>query len=160
MVGLAYMNLGALEYTMKMFDQSKINLINSMNNFKVSVNENHIWAGLSFFWYAKILIEEQESAEAETYIKKALKIYEKNYDSDHVNITSAKAELGIALLLQKKYSETENLLVGGFEKIKKLKGEKNFNTVRILNYVIKYFEEIRNKEKYAYYKNLLPDTKK
>lgn len=154
MVGFAYMNLGALEYTMKMYDSANKNLISSLKNYKTSINENHIWLGLTFFWYGKNLIEFNKLNEAEDYIQKALKIYYKNYSPDHVNIISASAELGVIYLLQKRYKESEKLLLNGYEKIKEIKGSKNFNTKRMLDYVIKFYDETKNVEKLNFYKNL------
>ena len=155
LVGLAYMNLGALEYTMKNYKASESNLLIALENFKSSLNENHVWVGLTDFWYGKILIEKSKFAEAEKYIRNALSIYKKNYPKDHPNEISANAELGIIFFYQKKYNEAEKLLVDGYEKIKKIKGENNFNTIRLLNYIIKFYEATKNSEKLNYYKNLL-----
>ncbi|MFZ1292016.1 MAG: serine/threonine-protein kinase [Melioribacteraceae bacterium] len=160
MVGLAYLNLGALEYTMNRFESAKENLIYSMNNFKISLNVNHIWVGLSYYWFAKYLIEDSKPAEAEKYIRKSLKIYEKNYPKNHINIISAKAELGIALLNQKKYIESEKLLLNGFEEINKIKGLNNFNTKRLLKFVLNFYEETKNLEKFNYYKKLADSSSK
>ena len=154
LVGLAYMNLGALEYTMKNYKSSESNLLRALENFKTALNENHVWVGLTDFWYSKILIEKSQYKEAESYIRTALSIYKKNYPKDHPNEISANAELGIIFFYQNKYTEAEKLLVDGYEGIKKIKGENNFNTIRILNYLIKFYETTNNSEKLEYYKNL------
>jgi len=155
LVGLGFMNLGALEYTMNKFESSESNLLMAAENFKISLNENHVWVGLTNFWYGKILIEKSKFTDAEKYIRNALSIYKKNYPKDHPNEISANAELGIIFLHQKKYAEAEKLLVDGYEKVKKIKGDDNFNTKRILNYLIKFYEATKNSEKLSYYKNLL-----
>jgi len=155
LVGLAYMNLGALEYTMKNYNASESNLLIALENFKSSLNENHVWVGLTEFWYGKILIEKSKFSDAEKYIRNALSIYKKKYPKDHPNEISANAELGIIFFYQKKYNEAEKLLVDGYEKIKKIKGENNFNTIRVLNYLVKFYEKTKNPEKLNRYKNLL-----
>lgn len=160
MVGFAYMNLGALEYTMKMYDSANNNLLNSLENFKTSINENHIWLGLAYFWYAKNLIEFSKLDEAENYINKALKIYYKNYPHEHINIISANAELGVIYLLKKNYLKAEKLLLTGYEKIKELKGADNFNTIRMLEYVLKFYQVTNNLEKFNYYNKLSKTSKK
>lgn len=160
LVGLAYMNLGALEYTMKKFETSESNLLKALNNFNTSLNSNHVWLGLTDFWYGKILIEKSQYKAAEKYIRIALSIYKKNYPKDHPNEISANAELGIALFYQKKYTEAEKLLLDGYESIKVIKGEKNHNTIRFLEYLVKLYEKSKNSDKLAYYNQLLLQAKK
>ena len=159
LVGLAYMNLGALEYTMKKFELAESNLLKALENFKTSLNTNHVWLGLTDFWYGKILIEKSQYAAAEKYIKSALSIYKNNYPKDHPNIISANAELGIIFFHQNKYAEAEKFLVDGYEDIKKIKGEKDFNTIRFLKYLIKLHQTTKNSSKLAYYTQLLNQTK-
>lgn len=160
LVGLAYTNLGALQYTMKNYKASESNLLSAFENFKTSLNKNHVWLGLADFWYSKILIEKSRYEDAEIYLRKSLTIYNSNYSNDHPNIISANAELGIIKFYQKKYNEAEKLLVDGYEKIKKIKGEKNFNTIRVLEYLIKFYEKTNNPSKLAYYKTILSTTSK
>ncbi|MFZ1519560.1 MAG: serine/threonine-protein kinase [Ignavibacteriaceae bacterium] len=160
LVGLGFMNLGALEYTMNKFESSESNLLMAAENFKISLNENHVWVGLTNFWYGKILIEKSKFTDAEKYIRSAISIYKKNYPKDHPNIISANAELGIIFFHQKKYSEAENFLTTGYEKIKNIKGEKDFNTVRLLEYLIKMYIKTNNQQKLTSFQNLLNLTKK
>jgi len=160
LVGLGFMNLGALEYTMNKFESSESNLLMAAENFKISLNENHVWVGLTNFWYGKILIEKSKFTDAEKYIRSAISIYKKNYPKDHPNEISANAELGIIFFHQKKYSEAEKLLIEGYEKIKVIKGENNFNTIRFLEYIVNLFNQTKNSEKLIYYKNLLNLSKK
>lgn len=155
LVGLAYTNLGALHFTMKNYKASESDLLSAFENFKTSLNKNHVWLGLADFWYGKILIEKSKYEDAEIYLRKALAIYNGNYSQDHPNLISTYAELGIVKYYQKKHNEAEKLLVDGYEGIKKIKGENNFNTVRILEYLIKFYQETKNTEKLDYYKNQL-----
>lgn len=155
LVGLGFMNLGALEYTMNKFESSESNLLMAAENFKISLNENHVWVGLTNFWYSKILTEKSNYSEAEKCIKTALTIYKNSYPQDHPNIISANAELGIIFFYQKKYAEAEKLLVDGYEKIKVIKGENNFNTIRVLEYLVKLFKQTKDSQKLSFYQNLL-----
>ena len=155
LVGLAYMNLAAIQYTMKKYSSSENNLISAFDNFNTSLNSNHVWLGLAYYWKSKILIENSNYDDAEINIKKALTIYNSNYSKDHPNIISANAELGIINYYQKKYPEAENLLVKGYEGIKKIKGEKNFNTLRVLEYLVKFYEKTNNPSKLAHYNTIL-----
>ena len=160
LVGLAYMNLAAIQYTMKNYTSSENNLFSAFDNFNTSLNGNHVWLGLAYYWKSKILIENSNYDDAEKNIKKALTIYNINYSQDHPNIISALAELGIIKYYQKKYLEAENLLVDGYEGIKKIKGEKNFNTLRVLEYLVKFYEKTNNPSKLAHYKTILSTASK
>ena len=135
-------------------------MLKALNNFNTSLNSNHVWLGLTDFWYGKILIEKSQYKAAEKYIRTALSIYKKNYPKDHPNEISANAELGIALFYQKKYTEAEKLLLNGYESIKVIKGEKNHNTIRFLEYLVKLYEKSKNSDKLAYYNQLLLQAKK
>ncbi|WP_337871647.1 serine/threonine-protein kinase [Ignavibacterium sp.] len=160
LVGLAYTNLGAIQYTLKKFDQAEKNLLTAGKLFRATLNSNHIWRALADFWYSKILIEKREYNRAEDLLKSALSVYKNNYDSEHPNIVSAYAELGVVKFHQKKYSEAEKLLVEGYEKIKVIKGEKNFNTIRFLEYLVRFYTETNNLSKTAYYQELLAESRK
>lgn len=155
LVGLAYMNLGAVQYTTKKLTEAEKNILTSISIFKQSLGKEHIWYALSDFWYAKILIERSEYNRAEELLKSALLVYKKNYEGEHPNIVSAYAELGVIKFYQKKYSEAEKLLLDGYKKIKIIKGESNFNTIRFLEYLIRLYSEIKNTEKLKYYQGLL-----
>jgi hypothetical protein len=50
-------------------------------------------------------------------------------------------------------------LVDGYEGIKKIKGEKNHNTIRLLEYLIKFYQATKNPTKLTYYTKLLKQTK-
>ncbi len=159
LVGLGYMNLGALEFTMNNFKSAESNLLAALENFNTSLNTNHVWVGLSNFWYGKILIEKSKYSEAERCFSTALSIYDKNYPKDHPNLISANAELGVAKFHQKKYSEAEKLLINGYDSIKAIKGEKNHNTIRFLEYLVKLYQTTKNPTKLEYYTDLLNQTK-
>ncbi|MBK7632482.1 MAG: tetratricopeptide repeat protein [Ignavibacteriales bacterium] len=107
-----------------------------------------------------MLIEQSRYEDAEIYLRKSLTIYNSNYSQDHPNLISTYSELGIVKFYQKKYNEAEKLLVDGYEKIKKIKGEKNFNTIRVLEYLVKFYEKTNNPSKLAYYKSILSTTSK
>jgi tetratricopeptide (TPR) repeat protein len=160
LVGLAFMNLGSLEYTMKNFESSESNLLNALENFKTSLNEKHVWVGLAYYWYGKILIEKSKYLEAENYLRKSLLINEKNYPPDHPNIISSSAELGIVSFHLNRFAESEKLLVYGYNGVKKIKGEKNHNTIRILEYLVKLLEKTKNANNLSYYNQLLLQAKK
>ncbi|MGQ9644375.1 MAG: tetratricopeptide repeat protein, partial [Ignavibacterium sp.] len=128
--------------------------------FSTTLNNNHIWRALADFWYSKILIEKKEYNRAEDLLKSSLSVYKNNYDSEHPNIVSAYAELGVVKFHQKKYSEAEKLLVEGYEKIKVIKGEKNFNTIRFLEYLVRFYAETNNPSKTSYYQELLVNSRK
>lgn len=160
LVGLAYMNLGAIQYTSSKFEQAEENILTAQKLFSTTLNDNHIWRALVDFWYSKILIEKKEYNRAEELLRNALFVYEKNYDGEHPNIVSAYAELGVVKFHQKKYSEAEKLLVEGYEKIKVIKGEKNFNTIRFLEYLVRYYNVTNNLSKTSYYQKLLADSRK
>lgn len=160
LVGLAYMNLGAIQYTSNKFEQAEENILTAKKLFSTSLNDNHIWRALADFWYSKILIEKADYNRAEELLKSALSVYKNNYDGEHPNIVSAYAELGVVKFHQKKYSEAEKLLVEGYEKIKVIKGEKNFNTIRFLEYLVRFYTETNNPSKTSYYQKLLADSRK
>lgn len=158
LVGLAFMNLGAIQYTSKNTEESEKNLLNADKILRSVLSENHIWRALSGFWYSKILIEKAEYDRAEKLLLKSLFVYKNNYEGEHPNIVSAYAELGVIKFYQKKYSEAEKLLVDGYEKIKVIKGEKNFNTIRFLEYLVRLYSTDKNQEKFNFYKDLLSKT--
>ena len=158
LVGLAYMNLGAVRYTSKKIEKAEENLLTAERIFNTTLGDNHIWSALADFWYSKILIEKSEFNRAEDLIKSALLVYKNNYAGEHPNIVSAYAELGVVKFHQKKYSEAEKLLVDGYEKIKVIKGEKNFNTIRFLEYLVRLYSTNKNQEKFNFYEDLLSKT--
>lgn len=155
LVGLALMNLGGFEFRIGKYDESLRYLLEALNNFKLSLNDDHIWVGMSDYWYAKVLIEKSDYAAAEKLLRKSLLIYNNNYPEDHPNILTASGELGISLFYQNKYSEAEKLLIYGYEGVKNSKGEKNISAVRFLEFLVKNYDAAGRTDKAAHYKNVL-----
>ncbi len=159
-VGFASVNLGALEFRIGKLNESEKYILDAIKNLKISVNEDHIWIGLAYYWYGKILIEKEKYSDAETYLRKSLQINKNNYPADHPNIISSSAELGVAAYYLNKFAEAEKLLVYGYENVKKIKGEKDHNTIRYLEYLIKLYEKTKNATKLTYYNQILLQAKR
>ena len=109
---------------------------------------------------AKFWLKKNKYSEAETYLRKSLTINKKNYPTDHPNIISASAELGVVSFYLNRFTEAENLLIYGYEGVKKIKGYKDHNTIRFLEYLIKLYEKTQNVTKLTYYNQLLLQAKK
>lgn len=154
-VGFAFLNLGGLEFRIGKINESEKYILDAIKNLKKSVNEDHIWLGLAYYWYGKILIEKSKYSEAETYLRKSLTINKKNYPKDHPNIISSSAELGVVSFHLGKFAEAEKLLVYGYNGVKSLKGEKDHNTIRFLDYLVKSLKQTDKTQKLAIYKDLL-----
>lgn len=159
-VGFASVNLGALEFRIGKLNESEKYILDAIKNLKISVNEDHIWIGLAYYWYGKILIEKEKYSDAETYLRKSLQINKNNYPTDHPNIISSSAELGVAAYYLNRFEEAEKLLVYGYEGVKKIKGEKDHNTIRFLEYLIKLYEKTKNTTKLPYYNQILIQAKR
>lgn len=158
-VGFAFLNLGGLEFRIGKINESEKYILDAIKNLKKSVNEDHIWLGLAYYWYGKILIEKSKYSEAETYLRKSLTINKKNYPKDHPNIISSSAELGVVSFHLGKFAEAEKLLVYGYNGVKSLKGEKDHNTIRFLDYLVQLYQTTKSPTKLAYYTDLLNQTK-
>jgi len=159
-VGFGLVNLGGLEFRIGKINESGKYILDAIRNLEVSVNEDHIWLGLAYYWYGKILNEKSKYSEAEPYLRKSLAINKNNYPKDHPNIISSSAELGVALFHLSKFAEAEKLLLYGYNGVKDLKGEKDHNTIRFLEYLIKLYEKTKKVTKLPYYNQLLRQAKK
>jgi serine/threonine-protein kinase len=160
MVGLAYSNLSAIEERIGKIDDAEKTSILSIKNLENSVNQNHIWLGLAYFRYTKVLVARSKYNDAFNYINKALNIQEDNYPEDHPNLIASLSELGVIYFHQNKFADAEKYLVPGYEKVKKLKGANNYNTVRLLKYLLKLYQKTNNTQKLAIYQALLDQTQK
>lgn len=159
MVGFALANLSAIQERIGKYDEAEKNILASIKNLSSSVKPDHIWMGMSCFRYGKILIDKGEFSKAETYLNKALRIQKDNYSSDHPNVVSTESELGVVYYHLNKLAEAEKYLTSGYEGVKKIKGEKNYNTVRLLEYLIKLYKKINNPQKLSFYQSLFQQTK-
>lgn len=159
MVGFALANLSAIQERIGKYDEAEKNILASIKNLSSSVKPDHIWMGMSCFRYGKILIDKGEFSKAETYLNKALRIQKDNYSLDHPNVISTESELGVVYYHLNKLTEAEKYLTSGYEGVKKIKGEKNFNTIRLLEYLIKLYKKINNPQKLSFYQNLFEQTK-
>ncbi|NWF51284.1 MAG: serine/threonine protein kinase [Ignavibacteriaceae bacterium] len=160
MVGLAYSNLSAIQERIGKIDDAEKTSILSIKNLEKSVNQNHIWLGLAYFRYTKVLVARSKYNNAFNYINKALNIQEDNYPEDHPNLIASLSELGVIYFHQNKFADAEKYLIPGYEKVKKLKGANNYNTVRLLKYLLKLYQKTNNSQKLAIYQALLDQTQK
>lgn len=157
-VGFAYSNLSAMQERMGKINEAENNAILSINNLEKSVNQNHIWLGLAYFRFTKVLIDKGEYKTALNYIQKTLKIQYENYDEDHPNLISSISELGVIQFHLNNLTEAEKNLVKGYDGVKKIKGEKNFNTIRLLKYLVKLYKKTNKHQKLTFYQSLLENA--
>lgn len=157
-VGFAYSNLSAMQERMGKIDKAENNAILSIKNLEKSVNQNHIWLGLAYFRFTKVLIDKGEYKTALNYIQKTLNIQYKNYDEDHPNLISSISELGVIQFHLNNLTEAEKNLVKGYDGVKKIKGEKNFNAIRLLKYLVKLYKKTNNHQKLTFYQSLLENA--
>ena len=159
-VGFAYSNLSAIQERVGKISEAKENAILAIDNLKKSVNENHIWLGFAYFRLTKVLVDQGKYKLAEEYINKTLKIQRANYSENHPNLVSSISEFGIIEFNLNKFESAEKNLLAGYEGVKKIKGEKNFNTVRILKYLVKLYKKINNSQKLELYQSILDKAQK
>ncbi|RPI66386.1 MAG: serine/threonine protein kinase, partial [Ignavibacteriales bacterium] len=157
-VGLAINNLGAVKFKLKNYKEAKELYTKANIQLKKTLPFNHAWVANSFFWLGKTLIEMKDFKNAELNLRHSLQIRKKIFPEENFLIYLAEGELGISLLLQNNLSETEKLLLEGYEGLKSIKGGKDTNAIRFLEYLIKLYEETFDKEKVSIYKNLLNES--
>lgn len=152
-VGLALVNIGMLDFIRKDYKNAENSLLNSINLFKRTNSLKDPYLAYGYYWLARVYLKTNQLNKAEESLKSTLKIREEIYPENNMNIWSARGEMGICLLKQKRYKKAEKFLV---ESLNFFKKKENYNYKKVERYT-QYseilYKEIGNKTKADYYQS-------
>ena len=154
-VGLALNNLGVVNFRMQNFDKAEKYQLDALKQYKKTLDVDHPYVALSQYWLGRIYTETGKYGIAEEYLRKSLKTRIIKFPAENIDIWRSKTELGICLLMQKKYKDAESLLPSTLEYYKSNFPDDTDNINRLFNNTITLFKETGDTTKEKYYESEL-----
>ncbi|MBL1214961.1 MAG: serine/threonine protein kinase [Ignavibacteriae bacterium] len=151
-VGLALANMGMLNFVREEYEKAEPPLLKSIELFKRTNSNDDPFLSLSYYWLGRAYMELDRLSESETSLKNSIQIREKVYSSDHSKTWSSKGELAICLYKQKRFKESEMLLIGALNFFKNDKYKNITKIERYTEYASQLYSDIgdiQKSEKYS-----------
>ncbi len=111
-------NLGCSYYFLKDYDKAEKLISKAIGIWSGKLNDMHYYFGNAYGWLGKVQNAEGKYATAYSNLIRSLQIRKKNYDDKNSLVISTESEIGISLSGQKKYAESEKILLANYNKIK------------------------------------------
>ncbi|MEO8399071.1 MAG: tetratricopeptide repeat protein, partial [Ignavibacteriaceae bacterium] len=155
-LALTKYNLGCLFFDLKKYDKAEKYITEAIDIWKGKLSSDHYYFGNAYSWLGRVQNHKKQYDKAFQNLNKALAIRRKMYAEDSELIINTETELGRCLFLQKRFEESEKILLSNFKKIKK---KENFNE-RVPKYLIEAIIDLYNnwgkKDEAKKYSALLP----
>lgn len=97
-----------------------------------------------------------KTQEGEALLREAVKLRTESLPAEHFWVALAKGALGECLATQKRYEEAEPLLVGSYNRLNEVFGEKHNRTAEALWRLVRFYQERDKPQLAATYRALLP----
>jgi len=114
-LGLSYINLGMLYFIIEDYNNAESSLQEAIGLFHRTESLKDPTLSLAYYWLGRVYLKTSSLAKSELAFQNSLKIREEILPEGNYKIWSARGELGVCLLKQKRYSEAEELLSTSLE---------------------------------------------
>lgn len=108
--------------------------------FDVTLPPNHQYVAAALTGLARIFAERGDQFRVGAFVDRAVSIWRKELPADHWRVANAQAAMGLCLLDQKKYTESERILLASHATLEKQRGLHDPDTRRVRGWLVKLYE--------------------
>ena len=108
--------------------------------FDATLPPNHQYVAAALTGLARIFAERGDQFRVGAFVDRAVSIWRKELPADHWRVANAQAAMGLCLLDQKKYTESERILLASHATLEKQRGLKDPDTRRVRGWLVKLYE--------------------
>ena len=142
-----------LDFIRKNYSQAENNLNKAIEHFLRLNTLEDPYLALAYYWQGRNYLDWEKLALSETMLLNSIKIREKVFTNNNSKTWSAKGELGICKLKQKKYSEAEKLLIESLDFYKNDSYKDQKKLFRYTEHLAVLYEEIGDKISSKFYRS-------
>lgn len=108
--------------------------------FDVTLSPDHEYVAAALTGLARVFAEKGDEFRVGAFVDRSVSIWRKKLPADHWRIANAQSALGLCLLTQKKYAESEKVLLASYAVLEKQSGLHDPNTRRVRAWLVKLYE--------------------
>ncbi|HET6726169.1 MAG TPA: serine/threonine-protein kinase [Gammaproteobacteria bacterium] len=154
-MGIFYDGYGGMLIDSGDYAAARQALSRSLAIFAATLPPDHYRVGDARVNLGRLDAAQGDCSKAVSEYRAALAIYQKTFSPTHWKIGRASSGLGDCLRAMKRYKEAEPLLVGGYEVLKKSRGDSDADTQSALERLIDYYQAVDKPDAAAHYRALL-----
>ena len=159
-VGLALSNLGVLQFKKGNFTKAETYFLDAVKQYRKTYSVDHPLIAVSNYWLGKVYRHLKNYDLSQKHFKKCLKYRLIKLPKDNWEIWDTRGELGITLLKQKHYQESEKLLKSSYEFFINKENPDTLRATNFLRFLVNNFAETGQKEKQSTYSSILTQLQK
>ncbi len=159
-VGLALSNLGVLQFKKGNFIKAETYFLDAVKQYRKTYSVDHPLIAISNYWLGKVYRHLKNYDLSQKHFKKCLKYRLIKLPKDNWEIWDTRGELGITLLKQKHYQESEKLLKSSYEFFINKENPDTLRATNFLRFLVNNFAETGQKEKQSTYSSILTQLQK
>ena len=159
-VGLALNNLGVLQFKKGNFTKAETYFLDAVKQYRKTYSVDHPLIAVSNYWLGKVYRHLKNYDLSQKHFKKCLKYRLIKLPKDNWEIWDTRGELGITLLKQKHYQESEKLLKSSYEFFINKENPDTLRATNFLRFLVNNFAETGQKEKQSTYSSILTQLQK
>ncbi len=159
-VGLALNNLGVLQFKKGNFTKAEKYFLDAVKQYRKTYSVDHPLIAVSNYWLGKVYRHLKNYDLSQKHFKKCLKYRLIKLPKDNWEIWDTRGELGITLLKQKHYQESEKLLKSSYEFFINKENPDTLRATNFLRFLVNNFAETGQKEKQSTYSSILTQLQK
>ena len=159
-VAIAQSHLADLFFRRGQYDKAEQEARSALALQRATLPAGHVDIARSLEVLGQTLTAKGELAEAEKVLREAVEIRRKFMTESNPVLPQTESVLGECLAAQKKYEEAQGLLVGSYDRLKAIQGDKYPNTLEALRRVVKLYEAWKKPQQAEQFKALLDNAAK
>jgi len=139
-VGYDMSNLADVLYERGSVSEAEILYREALAIFDASLPANHQYVAAALVGLARIFAERGDEIRVRAFVDRAVSIWRKELPADHWRLANAQAALGWCLLNEKKYVESERILLASHATLEKQRGANDPDTRRVRGWLVRLYD--------------------
>ncbi len=140
MVGYDSSNLADVLYERRRLVEAEALYREALAIFEATVSPTHEYVAAALTGLARVFAEKGDDFGVGAFVDRAVSIWRKKLPADHWRIANAQSALGLCLLTQKKYAESERILLASYASLESQRGLNDPNTRRVRLWLAKLYD--------------------
>ncbi len=112
----------------------------ALANFEVSLSPNNQYVASALTGLARVFARNGDELRVRAFVDRAVSIWRQELPADHWRIANSESALGLCLLNQQDYAESERILLASYATLEKQRGLNDPDTRRVRGWLVRLYE--------------------
>ncbi len=112
----------------------------ALANFEATLSPNNQYVASALTGLARVFAEKGDDFRVNAFVDRAVSIWRRELPADHWRVANSQAALGLCLLNQRNYAESERVLLASYAALGKQRGQNDPDTRRVRGWLVRLYE--------------------